>query len=88
MRGVVRFRNQNIVHKNKRQTSQDVVHPSLEHGASAVQTKGHANKLKEAEGQDDGGLGDVVPEHLNLVILLGSQQGLGWRKRESQPPCW
>ena len=79
VRGLVGARNQNIteVDKNERQTSQKAVHHALERGTWVAQTKGHVDKLEEAEaeGRDDGGLGDVVREHLHLVVPLDNVEG-------------
>ena len=72
MRGMVRAGNRHVfeVDKDEGQTGQNAVHHALERGTCITQTKRHADELKNAKGCHDGGLGDVVWEHLYVVVPL------------------
>ena len=52
-----------------------MVHHALELGASVAQTKGYGDKLEEAKGHDDDGLGDVLRAHLDLIVPLDEVEG-------------
>ena len=47
------------VDKSKWETGTNLIHEPLEGLSSALQTKGHLQKLEKSKGSDDGRLGDV-----------------------------
>ena len=77
MRGVVRAGDKDVVKvdEDEGQARQHPVHHPLEGRASVVESEGHLHELEQSKGRDDGGLGDVIREHLHLVVTLDEVQG-------------
>ena len=77
MRSVVRARNQNVVKidEDERQSSENVVHQTLESRPRIPQAKRHLNELEQAKRLDDCGLWNVVRKHLDNVVPLHEVEG-------------
>ena len=58
------------VDKTERETVEDPVHEPLEGLGGVPQTEGHPEELEQTKGGDDGGLGDVIGGHGDLVVPL------------------
>ena len=62
--------------KDEGQAGQNSAHHPLESRTSILpQNKGHTNELKESKRSNDGGIRNVVREHLDLVVALHKVKG-------------
>ena len=52
-----------------------IIHWIVEPVSFHPQNKGHPNELKESKRSNDGGLRNVVREHLDLVVALHKVKG-------------
>ena len=87
--GGVRAGYQDIIQVNKKkgQTPQNTVHKTLKGLGTVLQAKWHPDKLKKAEWSGDGGLGDMLRGHGDLVVPPdkvhhGKDGGAGGHRRE------